>query len=184
MAALVAAALIQVGDRPAWLAAILADRFRAPVTVVAMAALAIAAASALAVVGGMLVAPYLTPEAKAAFLALALVLQGGGALFPAKAPDRLDGWRIGAAATSLLGLFILAFGDGLQFVVVALAARAAVPWLAAVGATLGAVAVIAPAALLGERDWCRLPLAGVRRAIAVLFLIGGVVLALGGVGLI
>ena len=36
MAALVAAALAQVGDRPAWLAAILADRYRAPGLVVAI----------------------------------------------------------------------------------------------------------------------------------------------------
>ena len=73
MAALVAAALAQVGDRPAWLAAILADRYRAPGLVVAMAAIALAVAAGLAGVAGGLIAPQLTPEAKQLFLALALV---------------------------------------------------------------------------------------------------------------
>ena len=39
MAALVAAALAQVGDRTAWLAAILSDRYAKPGLVIAMAAL-------------------------------------------------------------------------------------------------------------------------------------------------
>ena len=66
-------------------------------------------------------------------LAVALILQGGGALLPVKAPDPLRGWRTGAIATTMLGLFILAFGDGIQFIVVALALRSAVPMLAARG---------------------------------------------------
>ena len=40
MAAIVAGALAQIGDRPAWLAAILADRYRAPGIVILAAALA------------------------------------------------------------------------------------------------------------------------------------------------
>ena len=112
MAALVAAALAQVGDRPAWLAAILADRYRASGLVIAMAALALFAAAGIAAAMGVLLAPKLTPEAKQLFLALALLFQGGGAMFPVKAPDRLTGWRLGATLTSLSGLFILAFGDG------------------------------------------------------------------------
>lgn len=184
MAALVAAALAQVGDRPAWLAAILADRYRAPGLAIAMAALAIGLAATLAAVAGALLAPRLTPEAKQLFLGLAVLLQGGGGLFPAKAPDRLDRWRLGAAATSLLGLFILAFGDGVQFIVLALTARASLPWLAPLGATMGSLAVIAPAALLGEAGWRALPLRPLRLGIAVLFLIAGLWLALDALRLI
>lgn len=179
MAALVVAAGAQIGDRTAWLAAILADRYRQPLLVCAMAALALAGLSGIAVMVGVALAPRLTPEAKQLMLALALLLQGGGALFRAKAPDRLAGWRLGAAMTSLAGVAILAFGDGLQFVVVTLAARASVPALAAVGATLGSLAVVVPAAMLGEAAWTALPLRRVRLTIGVVFLIVGVVLALG-----
>lgn len=184
MAALVAAALAQIGDKPAWLAAILADRYRAPGLVIAMAALALLAAGLLAVLAGALLAPRLTPEAKQLFLAMALLFQGGGALFPVKAPERLAGWRLGAALTSLLGLFILAFGDGVQFIVLALAARADLPWLAAIGAMLGSLAVIVPAAVLGESGWTALPLATIRRVIAILFLLAAFWLGLGAIRLI
>lgn len=184
MAALVAAALAQVGDRPAWLAAILSDRYRAPGLVIAMAALALLGAGLLAAAAGTLLAPRLTPEAKQLFLALALLFQGGGALFPVRAPDRLARWRIGAAATSFTGLFILAFGDGVQFVVLALAARAELPWLAALGATLGSLAAIGPAAILGEAGWTALPLVALRRGIAILFVVAALWLGLGALRLI
>lgn len=184
MAALVAAAFAQVGDRPAWLASILADRYRAPGLVIAAAAVALLGAGLLAAAAGALLAPRLTPEARQLFLALALLFQGGGALFPVKPPDRLAGWRLGAALTSLIGLFILAFGDGVQFIVLALAARAQLPWLAAIGAMLGSLAVIAPAAILGEAGWTGLPLVTLRRIIGVLFVLAAIGLGLSALRLI
>lgn len=184
MAALLAAALAQIGDRPAWLAAILADRYRAPGIVIAMSGVALLAASLLAACAGLLLAPRLTPEAKQLFLALALLLQGAGAVVPARSPDRLTGWRLGAAGTSLVGLFILCFGDGVQFVVLALAARAELFWLAAVGAMLGGLAVIAPAAILGEVAWTRLPLGTIRRIVGGLFVVAALALGLSALRLI
>ena len=184
MAALVAALLCQIGDRPAWLAAVLADRYAKPATVIAGAALALIAASAIAVVAGGMIAPRLTPNARQLMLALSLALQGGGAFLPVTAPDRLSGWRLGALLTSLTGLFILLFGDGLEFIVFALAARSAVPALAAVGATLGGLAVIAAAAVMGEAAWLKLPQRAVRRAIGALFLLAALILGLGAFGLI
>lgn len=184
MATLVVAALAQVGDRTAWLSAILADRYRAPLLVILMAASAIALASAAATVGGMLLAPRLTPEAKQFFLSVSLAVLGAGALFRTKAPDRLAGWKLGGAATSLAGLAILAFGDGIQFVVLALAARSTMPWLAAVGATIGSLVAIVPAVVLGERDWLALPLRRMRVAIGVVFVGAGLVLGIGAIGLI
>lgn len=184
MAALVAAAAAQVGDRTAWLAAILADRWRKPGLVIACAALALLGAGAIAATGGALLAPMIAPNAKALLLALALLLQGGGSLFATKPPDRLEGWRIGAVATTLLGIFILAFGDGIQFIVAALAARSPVPALAAVGATLGSLAVVAPAALMGEAAWLKLPLRPARIGIGLVFAIVGAILALSALGLV
>ncbi|MEH3158245.1 MAG: TMEM165/GDT1 family protein [Sphingomonas taxi] len=184
MAALVAAALAQIGDRPAWLAAILADRYRAPLLVAAMAMAALLAAGLIAAFAGILLAPRLTPEARQLFLALALLFQGAGAAFAVKAPDRLERWRLGAALTSLIGLFVLAFGDGVQFIVVALAARADMGWLAAVGATIGSLAVIAPAALLGEAAWIALPLRRVRGIVGVVFVLAALWLGLDALRLI
>ena len=184
MAAIVAAALAQIGDRPAWLAAILADRYRAPFIVIAAAALALLAAGGLAAFGGALLAPRLTPEAKLLMLALALLFQGLGGFTRVKLPDRLAGWRLGAFVTSTLGLFILAFGDGVQFIVVTLAARTPLPWLAAVGAALGSLVVIAPAALLGEDGWTRLPLRAVRIGASTVLLIGAATLALNALDLV
>ena len=184
MAALVAAALAQVGDRPAHLAAILADRYRAPGLVILAALLALLAASGIAAVGGLLIAPVLTPEAGRLLLALALLLQGAGALWRGKPPERLGGWKLGTFLTSLLGLFILFFGDGVMFVVMALAARSEVPALAAVGATLGALAVVVPAALLGEAEWTKLPLVTARRVIGGVFVVAGLWLGLGALRLV
>ncbi len=184
MAALVAAAFAQVGDRTAWLAAILSDRHRRPGLVIAMATLAILAASSLAATLGAVIGPKLAPNAQQLMLAVAMLLQGGGAFFPAKCPDRLDRWKIGAVATALLGLFILAFGDGVQFIVLTLAARTPVPALAAIGATIGSLVVVVPAALMGEAAWLRLPLKPIRIAIGGLFLIFGLILALGALRLV
>ena len=183
MAALVAGALAQVGDRPAWLVAILADRYR-PAPVLLAAALALLAAGALAAAAGALLSPQLTPEAKRLLLALALLLQGGGTVFAVKPPERLDRWRLGAFGTAFLGLFILHFGDGLQFITAALAARSSAPWLAAAGATIGALAVLTPAAVLGERGWTQLPLVRARRVIGAVFVLIGLVLGLGALRLL
>ncbi len=184
MAALVAAALAQAGDRTAWLAAILSDRYARPGLVILMAAVAVLAASGLAATLGALIGPKLTPNAQQLMLALALLLQGGGSFFPVKPPDRLTGWTIGMVATTALGLFILAFGDGVQFIVLTLAARSPVPALAAIGATIGSLVVIAPAALMGETAWLKLPLKRVRIAIGVVFVLFGLVLALGALRLV
>jgi putative Ca2+/H+ antiporter (TMEM165/GDT1 family) len=184
MAALVAAALAQVGDRTAWLAAILADRYAKPGLVIAMATIALLAASGLAATLGAVIGPKLAPNAQQLMLALALLLQGGGAFFSTKAPERLTGWKIGAIATAALGLFILAFGDGVQFIVLALAARTPVPALAAIGATIGSLVVIVPAALMGEAAWLKLPLKTLRIVVGGLFVVFGIILALGALRLV
>lgn len=184
MAALVAAALAQIGDRTPWLAAIMADRYRQPRLVIAMATLALLAASGIAAAAAALIATRMTPEAKQLFLALSLLLQGGGSVVAAKAPDRLQGWRLGAVLTSLIGLFILAFGDGIQLIVLALAARTTFPWMAAAGATLGSLAMIVPAAVIGESAWLALPLTRARLVIAIGFVIAGIWLGLSAVALI
>lgn len=176
--AFVAALFAQICDRSPWLAAILADRYGKPFTIAIAALLAHGAGNALAAAGGALIAPILTANARQLLLALALVAAAASALWRFKTPDRLEGWRLGALATSTLGLFILALGDATQFFTLAFAARGQSPWLAATGATLAAFAVNLAAALIGEPGWRKLPLHGMRIAFGLLSLVAGAVLAL------
>jgi putative Ca2+/H+ antiporter (TMEM165/GDT1 family) len=178
MAALVLGAICQAGDKTPWLAAILADRFRAPGLVIVAAAIALAGNYALGVVGAMLIAPMMTPEARLLLLALALVLAGASTTLRSRSPDRLEGWRLGAFGTSAVGLAIMILGDRMQFVVVGLAIRSDLPWLAGVGGILGALAVAVPAALLGERQWLALPQRAIRIGSAVILTLTGVIMGL------
>lgn len=184
MAALLLGALTQIGDRTPWLAAILADRYHSNGTLLVATALALAINNTVGTIGGILVAKLLTPNSSLLLLALALVLAGVSVQLSKKSPDRLTGWKLGAFGTSLLGLAIMAFGDRMQFVTAALAARSTLPWAAPVGATLGAMAVCAPAILLGETKWLALPLKGVRIASGVMLTVAGVVMGLSAVRLI
>ena len=184
MAAIVLGAITQATDKTPWLAAMLADRFRAPVFVALAALVALAINYALGVVGGLLVAALLTPEARLLLLALALVLAGLGTAIRDKAPDGLAGWRVGRGVTVFAGLFIMVFGDRMQFIVAALAARSVLPWAAAVGATLGAAAVTGYAAVAGERAWRALPLRALRIGAAGVLTVAGLWTGLSAVRLI
>jgi putative Ca2+/H+ antiporter (TMEM165/GDT1 family) len=177
------AILSQIGERPALLTAILADRFRRPILVALAAGLAHAIGNGAVAAAGMAMAPMMTPNAQALFLAIALVFGGVGGLWPVKAPHRLDRWRLGAFLTPLLGVAILAFGERTQFFTLALSIRG-FPWLAAAGATLGSVAIAFVAAVLGEKAWRALPLGWLRIGFAILFLIAGAYVGLGAVGLL
>ncbi len=184
MAAFVAALLAQASDRTPWLTAILSTRFARPGTIILATAIALAIGNSVAAVGGALIGPRLSPNARDLFLALALVSAGGSAFFAIKPPDRLSGWRIGAFMTSLLGVAILAAGDRTQFITLAISARSPSPVLTAVGATIGALVVNVPAIIAGEDARRKLPITAVRVTIGILFLIVGVVLGLGAIRLI
>ena len=181
--AFIAALLTQLGDRPAILTAILADRYGRPLTVAVTAGLAHAALNALAALGAIAIAPTLTPNAQALFLAVALVVGGFSALLRVKTPDRLESWGIGSIPTTFLGIFSLALGAQTQFFTLAFAVRGD-PWFAAAGATAGAFAVAFVAAVLGELSWARIPFRGFRILVGLLFLVAGAVIGAGALRLI
>lgn len=184
MAAFVAAILIELGDRTPWLAAILADRFAKRGTVLVATLLALAIGNGIAGYGGGIVAAYLTPNARALLLSLALLSAGSGAFGRLKAPDRLAKWRIGAFATSFFGIAILAFGDRTQFATAAFAARSDAPVLAAIGGTLGAGLVNGAAILAGEGVRARLPIRAIRIGTGVLLCLVGAISGLSALRLI
>lgn len=177
--AFVAVLLAQIFDPPARLAAVLGDRFGGKGGVLLGLMLAQVAGFALAAAGGALLAPGMSPDARGLLLALALVFAGAGGFLRPRLADRLAMWRIGSFATTLLGIFILAFTDRSQFLVVAFAAWGASPVLAAIGASVAATAVGGVAVLLGERAWCGWPGRDAARVgVAAVLLVAGVVLAL------
>lgn len=167
------AVLSQLGDRPALLTALLADRYGRPLTVAFAAGLAHAAGNFAAAAAALVMAPMMTPEAKALLLALALVFGGLGGFGSGRIKDRLEGWKMGPLVTPLLGVLVLAFGERTQFFTLALATRGE-PWFAAAGATIGAFAVGFVAAVLGERMWKDIPFRWFRVATALGFLAAGI----------
>lgn len=185
MAAFVGALLCQASDRTAWLSAILGDRYQKPWMMIAAAAIALAIGNSLGAVAGTLMAPIMSPNARALFLALALLSAGSSALFALKSPDRMAGWRIGAFGTTLVALLAIGVGDRTQFLTAAIAARTplAAPF-AAIGATLGSLAVIVPAMLAGERHYQALPHRATRLAIGLVLVLTGIVFGLGALRLI
>ncbi|AJP70835.1 TMEM165/GDT1 family protein [Sphingomonas hengshuiensis] len=176
------ALLTQIGDRPALLTAILADRYAAPIRVAIVAGLVHAAIALLAALGGAAIGPGLSPHAARLLLGVALVMAGIGGLWPSKPPAGLEAWRNGAVVAPLLGALVSALGDRGPFVTLALAAGG-LPWFAAAGATLGAFAVALVAAVLGERCWQALPLRRTRGVLGVALLGTGLYLMLGALGL-
>lgn len=176
--------LTQIGDRSPWLVAILADRYGRPLTVALAALIAHLAGIAIAATGAALIAPLLTPNAQQLLLALAFLFAAMGSLWRLKAPDRLEGWRIGGFLTTLFGVFILALGDTTQFFTLALGARGPSPVLAAAGAVFAVGIVNTAAALMGELAWRQLPIKGFRIGFGVLCLGIGAILAVGALRLI
>lgn len=180
--ALVAVLLAGVGDRPPLLAAILSDRLGRGAVWGAVVAQAIG--FVLAAIGGMVVAPYLTPDARNLLLALALLSAGGATMFAATIKDRLDHWRLPPFLTGSLGVGILALGDRSQFLLFTLVARTPDPVPGVIGATLAAATLTLTAATLGERGWLALPFRPLRPAIGALLLLAGAVLGLGALRLL
>lgn len=146
---LLAAALAEIGDKTMLLTVVLAVRFRRPGAVFGGAAAAAIANAAIAAAGGAAVATLVGHRAIYLMLALALLAAAAGSLRAAKAPDPLEGWRLGPFLTAAAGLFILEFGDKTQFLTFAFAAHDGAPVLTALGAAIGVILTGATAIVLG-----------------------------------
>lgn len=166
------AAITQLCDKPALLTAILADRYGRPLTVAIAAGLAHAAGNFVAAGAGTVMAPMMTPNARALLLALALIFGALGAIGSGKMPHRLAGWKLGSFFTALLGVLILSFGERTPFFTLALSTGGQ-PWFAAAGASIASFAVAFVAAVLGERIWRDAPLRWLRILSGVAFLVAG-----------
>lgn len=181
MAALIAALIIHATDRTPALMARLRQVAARPALALIGVALSLAGLNALAAAAGGWIAPHLNPSARALFLGIALGSAALGCWMPLKPPPVVSArWLgsvvAGAASTALLGI------GSAQFVAMALAMRGDPPAFAAIGATLGGVAVAAAAtgpgfaAAAGGR--------AVRTGVGAVLLLAGAGLALGAFGLV
>ncbi|PJG48193.1 hypothetical protein CAF53_08030 [Sphingobium sp. LB126] len=163
----------EIGDKGQLLALALAARFQRNGAVIAGVAAAAIANAAIGAAAGAFLAPMLGSDARLLFLALALIFLGGGMLWPVGQPDVLANWRLGPFLTTALGLFILGFGDGAQFLILGIAVRTADPSLAATGGAIGIIAATVPVVLFRDRLFKALPLRVIRRGGGVLMLVIG-----------
>ncbi len=180
--ALLGCLVAEMGGKSQMLVAAQAHRFGRNAPVVLGLIVATIANCAIAALMGRYLAPMLSPEARLLFLAMALLFLGVGLLWPVKPPDLLRGWRIGPFPTTLLGLFILAFGDGAQFLILGLAVRMADPLLAALGGTIGIVVALMPAVLLRDRLFTLLPMRVIRLGGGALMILAGLGTGLSALG--
>lgn len=169
MAALVAALVIQATDRTPWLAAELA-RARASGQVLLGFALGLLFVNTLSALGGMLIAPRLSPNAAALFLGCALAAAAIGCFMRLNPPDAFEQWRIGAFPVAVVGALTLGFGAA-QFVLAAIVARSPLPGFAVAGATIGGTVAAGLGALGGGRVARRMRRAPVRVFVGVWLLI-------------
>lgn len=172
------AALSQFVDRSALLSAILSDRFSRPATIAIAVSFLHCLANFIAAGAALAVIPMLTPNAQSLLIAIALVVGGLGLFWNRAEPRRFDGWRLPPLPLAFVGALLLGFGDRIQFFTFALASKGQ-PWFAAAGAAIGASIPIVAAAYLGERSWRRLPIRWIRFALATIFLLIGIYIALG-----
>jgi len=175
MAALIACFACQLSDRLGWAASARAEAGGRAGAVFAGMIVALASANGIAAAGAHLIAPLMTPNARALFLALALGSAALGGLAAPKPPR--DGGRLGAFGASLAAGLALGLGDRSQFLAAALGVRGS-PIFAAIGATLGGGAAIAVLLAAGPKLAATLRGPAVRLPIALLLAIAGIAAAL------
>jgi putative Ca2+/H+ antiporter (TMEM165/GDT1 family) len=168
-----AAGLGEWGDKTQLLVIALAVRYRRPLPILAGIIVAALANSLLAAFGGVFVHGMIAPRATSLLVGLALVFAGvAGLIRPGRADSPKEGgrWPFFVAAGSF---FVFEFGDKTQFLTFALAAHYDAFGLAA----------NLPAVLLGEALSQAAPLRRIRFGLGAAFLVAGLIVGVGALGL-
>lgn len=177
LTAFVGALLAEWGDRTMLFVIVLAARFRTAGPILAGLAVAALLNGAVAAVGGVWVHDHVPTRALSLLVALALLMAGAGSLLRRRPPDMAARWRTGAFLTAAASLTLLEIGDKTQFLTFALAARFDSVALTLAGATAGILIANAPAAVLGGTLQKSVPVQPMRYAIAALFIVAGLWIA-------
>ena len=176
--AFIAVAFAEMCDRPQLLAAALASRFGRNGPVIAGLVIASLINALVSAYAGSFIKDWISEDPLLLFRSLAYLFAGVDMLAPRKAIDLLAGWKTGPFWTSLLGLFILQFGDKSQFII-AVEGAAGQHWLlAALGGWLGMLVAGIAAIILKQRLAELLPLKALRLTAGALMLALGVAMAL------
>ena len=180
--ALLAAAAATLGGREAVRVARLSAALGGAVGLLVAGWIACAAGCAIAARLGADLADQLAPEAKAMFVAIALLVSAVelAVLRPGRAP---------AEPTRSFGAILLVLGAGqltaaAAFLVFALAGATGAPWLAGAGGALGSGAVLTVAWSMGGEWEARMPLGVVRFGVAGLLLAAALITGLTARGLL
>ncbi len=180
--AFVAALLAGWSDKTQLVTAMLVERTKRPLLVLAGLVLALAASNIVAAIAGVYVAQMINLRAATLLTALALLFAGASGLIRRRPP------RPATLKLPLLTAFILCLasemGDRTQFLTFALAGRFDSAPFAAAGATAGALAACLPALFLGEKLQTATPLRAIRYAGAALFLLAGFIAAVNALRLV
>jgi Ca2+/H+ antiporter, TMEM165/GDT1 family len=182
--AFVVAALLEIGDATQLLAILLGKRFAKPAPVLAGIFVAALGNLGLGAAAGTLIALEINHRAILLMTGLSLILAGGGAPFRVKQPEPVDGWRLGAFASSAGAFFILALFDKTQFVAATFSAAWGQPVVTAIAMAAGVTVANAPAVLLGDRWRTVAPLRAIRIGIGLLLVVVGISVAFDALGLI
>lgn len=181
MAALVAALLIRATDRSSLYVALAAERSGRTGAVLIAIALALIVTQTVAAIGGAVIAPYLTPNARRLFLSFALLSAGLSAFWPVKPVT------VGAMPRPLIAatarLIATGLGDRTQFATLAVAVGGAAG-LAGAGGFIGGAVVLGAAALAGEQVWRAMPQRAIRYAVGGVLTVAGAWLAVSALRLI
>ena len=182
--ALLGCLLGEIGDKSQLLVLALATRYNRDGAVIAGIAVAAIANAAVSASAGAWIAPMLGADARLLFLALSVLFLGVGLFWRASPPDPLAGWRTGPFLTTAIGLFILGFGDGPQFLILGIATRTADPLLAGIGGAIGVMAALIPVVAARGALLAALPLRAIRWTGGAVLLATGAGLALSATGLL
>lgn len=173
-------AMAEMGDKTQLLSLVLAGRFLRPVPIILGIFLATVLNHAVAGVAGRLIGGALNPLWFKWGLAVSFWAIAVWVLVPDKCEgDACPTQKYGAFVTSLISFFLAEMGDKTQVATVALAMRYQDLFFVVMGTTIGMLLANVPVVFLGNAMAHRLPLKPIRFLAAGIFLVMGVLVALG-----
>jgi putative Ca2+/H+ antiporter (TMEM165/GDT1 family) len=172
------AALAEMGDKTQLLALALAARYQKPLPIILGMLVATAANYALAGALGAWIQHVAGGDVLRYIFGGAFIMLGVWMMIPAQPRPRTFGAGLGPFVATVISFFIVEIGDKTQLATIALAGRAASPYLVVAGTTLGLMIATVPVVFVGKFASKYLPLGLMRGAAAAVFvLVGGLILA-------
>ncbi|NDE90196.1 MAG: TMEM165/GDT1 family protein [Alphaproteobacteria bacterium] len=176
-------ALAELGDKTQLLSLCLICRFKKAWPIILGILCATLVNHAGAAFFGQLVTGYIGPDMLRWILGVSFIAMAGWVLIP----DKLDDVNVKRDARNAAGIFIVTFiaffmaemGDKTQLVTIALAAKYQAFGMVIVGSTLGMLLANVPVVLFGEKIITTLPLPIIRRVVAALFVVIGILVLIG-----